>query len=585
MIKEKILLTAFFLPFFAGLLMAQKSIQKIPVKTRITQESMYQTTSIQFPISPCLSNTNNLIQKKIVVQILDEHSKPTAARIRVTVHDSVYYAPEGHPVDFPVTESEGDIGRGGDVMLDNNRRFAYVDGICIINLPETDAIRFEVIKGFVYHFFDTAINISAKTDTINIQLQKWFEFPGGRKWYSGDVHTHQIDSATALLEMKAEDVNVCNILISDFTDDQASFRGAPDPISDSLHIVYLNQEYRQDQLGHVNLLNLKKLIEPVKPIRTYQYPLNIKAMDQAHAQGGHVSWAHFAAYPALEGPLAIVLKKVDAVELLCTIDPFEEPVLVSHVVPDLRMNSGLRLWYRLLNCGLKIPASAGTDKMTNWQTVGANRVYVSIKEKFNYQNWIDALDRGNSFITNSPMLFCTIDNKNPGEQINISKPKAVKIVAEVYSQLPVDKLEIIANGEVIAEKIIEKGQNHARLEIKYTPDKSVWIAARTHQFAHDDMISGVSFSKRRDVGGGTTLLNRYYGTLRPETAFAHTNPGYVIIGNKPIRSANDAIYFVKYLENAILWLQHSGSFPSKKAKQEVLDDFKKGVEMYRKLAK
>ena len=122
-------------------------------------------------------------------------------------------------------------------------------------------------------------------------------------------------------------------------------------------------------------------------------------------------------WPALEGPLAIVLKKVDAVELLCTIDPFEEPVFVSDVVPDLRMNSGLRLWYRLLNCGLKIPASAGTDKMTNWQTVGANRVYASIKGKFNYQSWIDALDRGNTFITNSPMLFCTVDDKNPGKNL------------------------------------------------------------------------------------------------------------------------------------------------------------------------
>ena len=470
-------------------------------------------------------------------------------------------------------------------MLDNDRRFAYVEEIFGIDLPEKEAIRFEVVKGFAYRFFDTTINISPETDTINIQLEKWFEFPAGHKWYSGDVHTHQIDSATALLAMKAEDLNVCNILISDFTDDQASFRGAPEPISDSLHIVYLNQEYRQDQLGHVNLLNLKKLIEPVKPIREFQYPLNIKAMDQAHAQGGHVSWAHFAAYPALEGPLAIVLKKVDAVELLCTIDPFEEPVFVSDVVPDLRMNSGLRLWYRLLNCGLKIPASAGTDKMTNWQTVGANRVYASIKGKFNYQSWIDALNRGNSFITNSPMLFCTVNDKNPGEQINISKPGTVKIVAEVYSQLPVDRLEIIANGDVIAEKVIEKGQYHAKLEIEYNAGKSAWIAARTHQYNQKDMIRGVSFAKRRDVGGGPTLLNRYYGTLRPETAFAHTSPSYVIVGDKPIHSAKDAEYFIHYLENAISWLQKSGSFPSKEAKQEVLDAFKKGIEMYRELAK
>ncbi|MFL5773657.1 MAG: CehA/McbA family metallohydrolase, partial [Flavisolibacter sp.] len=320
--------------------------------------------------------------KKIAIYIFDENGSSTAARIRVSGKDSTYYAPEGHSVDFPLTEREGDLGQGGDVILDNNRRFAYVDGKCSINLPENELLQVEVVKGFAYRFVSRAVTVSSQTDTITIRLEKWFQFPKGEIWYSGDIHTHEIDSATALLSMKAEDVNVCNILISDFTTDQKSFRGAPEPISDSLHIVYLNQEYREHRLGHVNLLNLKKLIEPVATMRPYQYPLNIKAMDETHAQGGHVSWAHFAAYPALEGPLAIILKKVDAVELLCTIDPFSEPVFVSDIVPDLRMNSGLRLWYRLLNCGLKVPATAGTDKMNNWVTVGGNRVYALVKGKF-----------------------------------------------------------------------------------------------------------------------------------------------------------------------------------------------------------
>lgn len=530
-----------------------------------------------------MNDNNASTQKKLVVKIVDEKGKPTAARVRVTGKDSAYYAPVGHKVDFPITEDEGDIGKGGDVMLDNNRRFAYVEDTFQVMVPQNDSIMIELVKGYVYRFFDTTLAVSGSTDTVTIQLHKWFHFPAGQEWYSGDVHTHQIDSATALLEMKAEDVNVCNILISDFTDDQASFRGAPEPISDSLHIVYLNQEYRQDQLGHINLLNLKKLIEPVKLIRKYQYPLNIDAMDKAHAQGGHVSWAHFAAYPALEAPLAIVLKKVDAVELLCTIDPFNQPIFVSDVVPDLRMNSGLRLWYRLLNCGLKIPASAGTDKMNNWVTVGGNRVYASIKGPFNYQSWIDALDKGNTFITNSPMLFCTVDGKTAGEEIKTGKKKKVKIVAEVFSQLPLDRLEIIAGGEMIAQKIIEKGEYHAKLEIEYNAGKSTWIAARTHMYNQKDMIKGVSFAKRRDVGGGPTQLNRYYGTLRPETPFAHTGPVYISVEGKPIRSAEDARYFIRYLQNAINWLQKSGSFPSAAAKQEVLTAFQNGIEGYRKL--
>jgi hypothetical protein len=82
-----------------------------------------------------------------------------------------------------------------------------------------------------------------------------------------------------------------------------------------------------------------------------------------------------------------------------------------------------------------------------------------------------------------------------------------------------------------------------------------------------------------------TFFNRYYGTLRPETPFAHTNPVYITVGNKPVRSRDDAQYFIKYLERSIAWLQQSGRFPSEQAKQEVLETFNKGIEMYRDLAK
>ena len=517
------------------------------------------------------------VRNKIVVQILDEYKQPTAAKIRVTENDTVYYAPGNHEPDFKISEA------GGDVMLDNNRRFAYVEGSFAYELPE-GRLRFEVIKGYAYNFYDTIIQVTAHTDSIIIQMEKWFDFPHN-KWYSGDVHVHHIDPGTALLEMKAEDINVCNILTSDFTHDQDRFRGGPEISTDTNHIVYVNQEYREDRLGHVNLLNLKKLIEPVKTMRPYQYPLNMQAADSTHAQGGHVSWAHFASWPGLEGPLAIVLQKIDAVELLCAIDPFYEPVFVTDVVPDLKMNSGLRLWYRLLNCGLRIPATAGTDKMNNRVSVGANRVYALIDGKFNYQSWIDALNTGRSFVSNSPFIFCRVNDKIAGDELHITGKKTLTIEAEMFSQLPVDRLEIIVNGNVVAEKIVKPGERHASLKFSYTPQKSGWIAARVHQFSQEFAFEGVSFLQRRDAGAGSTLLNRYYGTSRPETTFAHTNPVYFIVNNKPIRSAQDAEYFQQYLKNGLRWLDESGKFPDAKSKKEVLDAFKKGIDTFIQLAK
>lgn len=73
--------------------------------------------------------------------------------------------------------------------------------------------------------------------------------------------------------------------------------------------------------------------------------------------------------------------------------------------------------------------------------------------------------------------------------------------------------------------------------------------------------------------------------MRPETLFAHTSPIYVRVDNQPVRSKEDAEYYIKYLENSISWLKKLGRFPSEQAKQEVLNAFKKGINEFRKLAK
>ncbi len=514
--------------------------------------------------------------------IRDEAGQLTPARIRITDLAGNYYAPVGHEVDFAITNANDPVSTELGVLMDKNRRFAYVAGAFDIKLPKSP-IRIEVVKGFHYRIYDDTINLANEPDSLTIQLERWVELPEDN-WYSGDVHVHYIDPATALLEMKAEDLNVCNILISDFTIDQDKFRGAIEPISEPEHIVYLGQEYREDQLGHVNLLNIKeRLIEPVKPIRQYHYPLNISAYDRIHPSGGHLSWAHFAAWPGLEGPLAAVLRKVDAVELLCTIDPFHPPIFASQVVPEVRMNSGLRLWYRLLNCGLRIPITAGTDKMNNQVTVGGNRVYAQVDGGFSYESWIKAINEGKTFVSNTPFLSLKIGNQGPGSVLNTAAGESYRIRAEVWSQLPIDRLEIVANGELLAEKSIGATQRHAVLEFLIQPTESTWIAARAYQFSRAGARRGLSLAQRRDAGGGSTLFNQYYGTLRPETLFAHTSPIYLLADNQPIRSTDDAAYFVKYLQNAMQWLEVDGRFPSKTAKEEVLEAFRQGMNAFESL--
>ena len=70
----------------------------------------------------------------------------------------------------------------------------------------------------------------------------------------------------------------------------------------------------------------------------------------------------------------------------CVIEPREMPVYVRKYVPEMTANSGLHMWYRYLNCGFRLTATAGTDKMTTFVTVGANRVYAHVDGEFTYQS-------------------------------------------------------------------------------------------------------------------------------------------------------------------------------------------------------
>ena len=48
------------------------------------------------------------------------------------------------------------------------------------------------------------------------------------------------------------------------------------------------------------------------------------------------------------------------------------------------------LWYRLLNCGLKLSACVGTDALLDQSTdpLGGSRVYVKVDGPLTMKNWL-----------------------------------------------------------------------------------------------------------------------------------------------------------------------------------------------------
>jgi hypothetical protein len=458
--------------------------------------------------------------------------------------------PLGHPSELAPDAQQGDVRF-------QSKRFAYVDGDFSVD-PNSLPLRYQVIKGYEFVIAEGEISSSDLRDgAITIPLSRWSSL-AGRGWYSGDNHIHYVSPKTCRLEMDAEDLDVANILTSDFTLDQAEFEGGLNRFSSGL----------------------KRLVEPVKTMQQYEYPLHLGVCDETHAQGGYVTWAHFPSWPGVESPLDIAMEKLDGLEILCVLDPREFPVFMQKVVPELEANNGLHLWYRYLNCGFRLAATAGTDKMSTFVTVGANRVYAHVEGEFTYQNWINALKQGRTFVSNSPVLAFTVNGHDPGATLpfDSGKERVAQVRAVAESQIPYDRLEIVANGIVIAQATPSGPRHFAEINFEHRVDRSCWLAARVCEDMDSYRKRGLNFQDVHVPQG--TRLSDYYGTRRPETVFAHSSPVYLIRDRAPIRSWEDAEYFVRYLDNAIRWLETEAKFARPADKQASKDAFAQGRAMY-----
>jgi hypothetical protein len=301
----------------------------------------------------------------------------------------------------------------------------------------------------------------------------------------------------------------------------------------------------------MTLLNLKYLVSPIftgfeHTTHPHDVPTNADIADHTHEQDGLVNYTHPAhnlqdpyasAYSAKEMPIDVALGKVDSIDVMGT----------GH-------EANLPVWYRMLNCGLRIPASAGTDCFINRIVSGlpgADRVYVHCSDEFSYVDWIKNLRAGRTFVTNGPMLRLTVSDQEAGSVIAWSQAHPLRVRGSVHARGPMERLELIVNGQVATTK--DKGeQETTRLELDHelSLTGSVWIALRA---------AGAS------------------------GAFAHTSAVYVDIPGHPIHSPADAEYFIKWIERLRQDIRARNRIPAGH-QVHVEEQFAKALSFYRRLA-
>lgn len=228
------------------------------------------------------------------------------------------------------------------------------------------------------------------------------------------------------------------------------------------------------------------------------------------------------------------------------------------------------LWYRLLNCGFRLPATAGTDCFLNRirsRLPGSDRVYVRIPGEFTYDAWIEGLRAGRSFVTNGPILELIVEgSKRPGDTLELGAPREVEVVAKAWSQFPLDRVELLSSGKVIAKGDPKNGLIDGKpkdgLADVFTQrvrlDSTGWLALVASGPPHADHPAG--------------------------NVYAHTNPVYVTIAGRAANARADAEFFLAWIDRLESAVLKRDRIPTDELKTHVADQLNAAREVYRRIA-
>jgi hypothetical protein len=420
----------------------------------------------------------------------------------------------------------------------------------------------EVWRGPEYRTVRREVTVTGSgAQEIRIRLARLSNLPS-QGWWGGDLHVHmnyggayRNTPAHLALQARAEGLHVVENLVVNKEQripDVGYWRPDPDPVSTRDFILAYGQEFHTGFWGHAGLVGLSDhyLLPDYAGYAgtavASLYPTNAAVADLAHEQRGLMGYVHpFDFRPNLsrveggvpyELPIDVALGKVDYMEVM----GYSDHLITSEV------------WYRLLNCGFRIPAGAGTDAFPNFAALrgppGLIRVYARTSANggtIDHRSWLAAIRAGRTFVTNAPVVEFTLGGREIGDEIRLPQRQDLRARVRLRSPVPLDHLEIVGNGRVVATVPLRGDRTVADTTISIPVDASGWYVLR-------------AWSDRPRL----PVLDLY--------PFASTSPIYVQVGDAPVRSKEDAAYFLAWLDRVDAALPSHTSWNTAAEKDEVM---------------
>jgi len=345
-------------------------------------------------------------------------------------------------------------------------------------------------------------------------------------WWSGDVDVRRPAEDIELL-MLADDLHVAPVVT--WWDDQDDWHGKP-PREGLLVRFDRDRFYHlmagaHDRAGGTFLYF--NLPAPLKlDAASREYPPPPVYLDRAREHAG--AWVDLTRPFWWDLPMLVAHDQVDSIQILHG-DLCRDRVIQDDAggkPRDKALYPGVQgtgrwsqaIYFHLLNCGLRIPPTAGSSSGLSPNPVGYNRVYVHVDGEFTYEKWWEGLRAGRVVVTNGPLLRPTVEGHLPGHVFRREQGQKLdlEIGLTLSTREPISYIELVKNGKV---------------------EHSI----RFDEYAKSGRLPGLTFER------SGWFLVRTVTDLGKTHRLAMTGPYYVQIGYEPRISRSSAQFFLDWV--------------------------------------
>ena len=186
------------------------------------------------------------------------------------------------------------------------------------------------------------------------------------------------------------------------------------------------------------------------------------------------------------------------------------------------------------------------------------RTYVRTPDgELTMDGWFQGLRDGHAYVSSGPLIDFTIDGMGPGDDLSLDGPGEVQLRGRVWGVVPMVRAELVRNGEVVRSWEFTGDRKELMIDDRLTVSGSGWVHLRVEGAPGDSWPLDTSYPQ------------------------AFTNPVWITVGGRPIRSAAASDYAIRWIDKLQAMADEWPGWRSEREREHVFAQFEQAREVYR----